>query len=92
MSAATASTWSNAYPCWSERREDNRHSIHQEACEPHVDALVLVGDVEEAAVFGDRDALHARQGRELADEPCLQGAGVPVARERAAEVGRDGAR
>jgi len=31
-------------------------------------ALVLVGNVEEAAVVGDRDAPDTRQGRELTDE------------------------
>ncbi len=52
-------------------------------------ALVLIGDVEEAAVVGDRDAFDARQGRELADELALQGAGVLVRREGAAEVVSD---
>jgi hypothetical protein len=55
-----------------------------------VDALVLVGDVEEAAPGGDRDALYARQGRELADELGGKRAGVRVGRENGAKVGRDG--
>jgi hypothetical protein len=32
-----------------------------------MDPLVLVGDIEKAASVGDRDALHARQIRKLAD-------------------------
>ena len=55
-----------------------------------MDALVLVGDVEEAASGGDRDALYARQGRELADELGGNRAGVRVGRENGAKVGRDG--
>ena len=43
-------------------------SAHEQAGETEVDALVLVGDVEEAAVVGYGDAFYARQGRELADE------------------------
>jgi hypothetical protein len=52
-----------------------------------VNTLVLVGDVEEAAVVGDRYAFDTRQGRELTDEFGFEGARVPVRRERAAEVG-----
>jgi hypothetical protein len=55
-----------------------------------MDALVLAGDVEEVAPIGDRDALHPRQGRELADEPGVERAGVRAGREDAAEVGSDG--
>jgi len=51
-------------------------------------ALVLVGDVEEAPVAGDRDALDTRQAGKLANEGCFEGAGVGVRWERAAEVGR----
>ncbi len=53
-------------------------------------ALVLVGDVEGAAAFGDGDALDARQGRELADELAREFAGVGIWGEIAAEVGGDG--
>src|SRR3712207_2680983 len=53
-----------------------------------MDALVLVGDVEEAASVGYCDALYARQVRELADELGVEGAGV--GRKNGAEVGRDG--
>jgi hypothetical protein len=55
-----------------------RGSTHQEAGEPQVYALVLVGDVEEAPVAGDRDALDTRQAGELANEGCFEGAGVGV--------------
>lgn len=51
-------------------------------------SFVLVGEVEEAAVVGDRDALDARQGRKFADELAFERARVLVRRERAAEVGR----
>jgi hypothetical protein len=43
-------------------------SVREEACEAEVDALVLVGDVEEAFVVGDRDALDPREVWELAHE------------------------
>lgn len=52
--------------------------------------LVFVGDVEEMAVIGDRDALHAWRAWELANELGCEGPRVYVGWERAAEVGRDG--
>src|SRR5918997_1279953 len=64
--------------------------IRQETGETEVDALVLVGYVEEAFPVGYRDPLHARQIRELADEFGFEGAGVGVGREHGAEVRRDG--
>ncbi len=43
-------------------------SAREHRGEPEVHAFVFIGDVEEAAVVGDRDALDARQGWELADD------------------------
>ena len=55
-----------------------------------MNAFIVVADIEEAAVFGDRDAFDAWQGRELTDELGFEGAGVDVLGKCAAEVGGHG--